>query len=677
MKFNRRYLLLLTIAINLFFLSCFDKKDSGIEKDVIKLRDSVNVLMSSSKNNSYSILERKNFLNKSYNLIKSSEIDTLLVRNLSVLAYQNLKFGDTLLFMERNKEVLHIAEKIKDSFALGDIHWNFASYYNKKHVFDSAYYHFYLAHEFFDKSNFIFESAKTQYGMAYIKGIYKDYSGSEVLTFKAINKFKKIEDNESLFSCYNHLGALQNDIYEYDKSLFYYNKSLGYLDKIESSEIQHGAIQNNIGNTYLKKGEYSKAIEHFKVVLNINNIRSKNPSHYARVLSNKAFAELLNRDTINVESTLLESLKIRDSLKNKGGIIISKIHLSHFYDYKKDVVKAIEYATEANILANEIKNSRDYLESLMLLSNIDTVNSSKYYRRYIQFNDSIQMMDRKIQNKFTRIAYETDEYIEETKRLTKQNIWILISSFGLISILVLLYLIKIQKTKNEKLLLENEEQKANEQIYLITLRQQEKLEKEKINERNRIAEELHDGILGKLFGTRVGLGFLEIEGNKNLKDQHQLFLEELQNIEKEIREVSHKLSDNFETIQISFTTIIKQLVENKSKLGNFKYRVEINENIHWENIDKIIKVNLYRIIQEALQNIIKYSFSKNVNLIFFFAENELTVTISDDGVGFDIRHKKKGIGLKNMNSRVKKLNGSFEIHSQINKGTLIKIIIPI
>jgi two-component system NarL family sensor kinase len=183
--------------------------------------------------------------------------------------------------------------------------------------------------------------------------------------------------------------------------------------------------------------------------------------------------------------------------------------------------------------------------------------------------------------------------------------------------------------------------------------------------------------LGKLFGTRVGLGFLDIEGDEDIKEQHQLFLEELQTIEKEIREVSHKLSNNFDSTQISFTMIIRQLIESKCKIANFKYELDFDEQINWVKVNEKIKVNLYRIIQEALQNIIKYASAKKISVIFLLNNKDLVVIIEDDGIGFNTKKKKKGIGIKNMTSRIEKLNGVFTIYSKPNEGTTIKIKIPI
>jgi two-component system NarL family sensor kinase len=671
----KRLFIILIVSFNI--QSCIKNNEKIKINSSNFTNDSIAIWIKNSKNKTTHLNTKKEFLIKAYQTIKSSTIDTLEVRHLSTIAYQNLKLGDTLLFKKRNKETLAIANKLKDTFAIGDLHWNYASYYNNSQIYDSAYYHFNLAYINFNKSGYLYESAKTQYGMAFIKGRFKDYTGSEILTFKAIEKFKKTKNYKSLFTCYNHLGTLQNDINEYDRGLFYYNKAKEYLDKVKNNQSLYEAIYNNIGNIYLEKKEYVKAINYYNKVLANERLKSQKVGSYARVIDNRAYCKFLMKDTINVVKSLNEALHIRDSINNKGGIIISKIHLAQYYAFKQDTIATINYLKEANSLAKEIKNSRDYLVSLSLLSKLDKKHSSEYLKKHIQFSDSIQIIERKIQNKFTRIAYETDEYIEENKRLSQQKIWILVTGFGLISILGLVYFLKVQKSKNEKLLLENEQQKANEQVYLVTLKQQEKLEKEKIKERNRIAEELHDGILGKLFGTRVGLGFLEIKGDKNLKKQHQLFLEELQIIEKEIREVSHKLSDNFDSTQISFTTIIHQLIESKCKIANFKYELDFDEYINWLKVNEKIKVNLYRIIQEALQNIIKYASAKKISVTFLLNSNDLAVIIKDDGIGFNTKKKKKGIGIKNMTSRIEKLNGVFNIHSNPKEGTTIKIKIPI
>ena len=666
----------LCIASGLATLSC-NKQSNTTTPFSLSKNDSVSTWIRASTNTSFTLDQRKQFLNKAYQTLKAAPSHTAKVRTMNTIAYLNLKLGDNTRFKNRTNEAMALGKQLNDSFALGDAHWNYASYYNQRHVFDSAYYHYNTANRFFKPSGHTYESANMEYGMAFMKGRFKDYSGSEVLTFMAIKKFNQIKDYKSLFSCYNHLGSLQKDIYEYDKALFYYDKAIENLKKLKNNRNLQDAVLNNIGNIYLKKGDYSKALQNFNRLLENDHLKFRNKDNYARTLDNRAYCRLLMKDTLHVAQQLNEALRIRDSLDNKSGIIVSKIHLARYYVYAQDTLKAIATAKEANMLADEIKNSRDYMESLFILATIDLPNSATYLKRHIEFGDSLQIIERKIQNKFTRIAFETDKYIAETERLVGQKI--LISSISLVVFLVfvLVFLIWRQKLRHNLLLFENDQQKANEQIYLISLKQQEKLENEKIKERNRISEELHDGVLGKLFGTRMNLGFLAIKGDEKTLKQHQLYLDELQTIEKEIRNVSHELNTNIESSQINFSKIINDILITKSKLGGFKFELEFEESIHWKHINQIIKVNLYRIIQEALQNVIKHASAKNVSLLFNIENEKLVLTIKDDGVGFDCSQKRKGIGMKNMTSRTKKINGEFTVLPNPKGGTLIKIKIPL
>jgi len=112
-------------------------------------------------------------------------------------------------------------------------------------------------------------------------------------------------------------------------------------------------------------------------------------------------------------------------------------------------------------------------------------------------------------------------------------------------------------------------------------------------------------------------------------------------------------------------------------IGKFEYKTVYDKKIHWSEINDNIKINLYRILQEALQNIIKYAHASSVEIEFKLKGNTLNLLIKDNGKGFDIFEKRKGIGIKNMKSRVRKLNGTFEINSTFNKGTVIFVSCPI
>lgn len=616
-------------------------------------------------------------MEKAYFVVKYNKIDTSANRKLSRIAYQYLMLKDTVRFTKLNNEVYAHALKLKDTFSMADTHWSFANLYKELEVYDTAYFHYNKANKYFEDIDQQYYAANMLYGMSFIKGRFRDYPGSEILMVKTIEKYERLNDYEALFGAYEHLGILYEEMKEYNRALFYYKRATEYQDKIEKGKLPKHAGLNSIALMYQGMGEYDKALQYFERILEDNNLKTSDISHYARVLDNRAYCKLLIGDTINLRQDFYMALSIRDSTNNKAGIVTSKIHLSQYFAKAKDSVKAFQYAKEANVLAKLIKNSGDYLESLWFLSKLDSKNAKDYLIKYIAFSDSLQNVDRNIQNKFTRIAYETDEYIEETERLSQQKTLILIGSFVLILIISLVYYILVQKSRTKRLVLETEQQKANERIYILTLKQQVKLEEEKTKERNRISQELHDGILGKLFGVRLDMGFLDIRGDDITLKQYALFLDELHKIEKEIRDVSHKLNATFDSSEIDSSFIIKQMLENKSRQGNFTYQLHIDQSIVWIALDEIIKVNLYRILQEALQNVIKYSKAQNVNLSFSVQNNSLTVLLIDDGIGFNIKKQNKGIGIKNMKSRIKQLKGVFRIQSDIEGGTAIHFTIPI
>ena len=673
MKLKVVYKVFFIRLLSLFlFIGCDYKHTNSQQKSIVP-NDSISLWIKESKSTSYTLKKRDSLLGLAYQSVQVLHNDSLKISYLSSIAYQLYKVNQIEKFKRVNEKALKMAIKQKDSFFIADIHWNYASYYNNREIYDKSYYHYNAAYPYFNSIGKEYEAARMLYSMAFIKGRYRDYTGSEVLNIEAIKKFKKVNHNKYLYESYNHLANLQNDIHEYDQAILYHQMALKYLEKVRGKKNYYAVSLNNIGSSHLKKGDYNEAIKFFNESLKEN----KNIENFARIIDNRAFARLKLGDTVNVHKDMQRALIIRDSLNNKAAVVFSKIRISKYYSYKLDTLAALKYAKEANILAKEIKNGVDYLESLKLLANLQPLKAKSYLEEHIRYNDSLIDAERKTLNKFTRIEFETDEVIKSNKILTQQRIWIFAASIVLILILTLLYFIRIQRARNEKLFLETEQQKANEQVYLLTLKKQAELEEEKVRERNRISQELHDGILGRLFGTRVGMGFLDIGNNEKTRQKHDAFLEELQDIEKEIREVSHKLNDTFESSDVNFTTIVTQLLESKSKVGDFQFHMNIDQNISWKSTDEIIKVNVYRIIQETLQNTIKHANAKNVTLDFSFCEKDLVIQIKDDGVGFNLRKSKKGIGLKNMKSRVEKLNGTFVILSAPNEGTQIRIKIPI
>jgi signal transduction histidine kinase len=207
------------------------------------------------------------------------------------------------------------------------------------------------------------------------------------------------------------------------------------------------------------------------------------------------------------------------------------------------------------------------------------------------------------------------------------------------------------------------------------LSQQDKVDEARASEKKRISEELHDGILGRLFGTRLSLDSLNFSEGKDAIKSRANYISELKTIEEDIRKVSHDLNTDFVSGS-GFMDIISELIEKQTKAYQLQYDFKYTDDINWEFVPNKTKINIYRIIQETLQNIYKHAEANEVKISIELKNNVILLAIIDDGKGFEINKSKKGIGLKNINSRVNELEGSVKFYSEINKGTSVLIDIP-
>ena len=354
-------------------------------------------------------------------------------------------------------------------------------------------------------------------------------------------------------------------------------------------------------------------------------------------------------------------------------------HLSEYYLKMKDTVNAERYFKMGMQLAYKSKIPLYIISSLKQASIVDKKNASKYSQDYIRITDSLYLLERNSKDRFARIQLETDELREQNFDLLEKNRNILNYFFGTVLFIGVLFFVRNQRSRARLLALKQAQQQANEEIYRLIISHQNQLELGKDLEKKRLSKELHDGVLGRLFGLRLSLDGLNSFDDEQAKKERLEYLNELQLIEQDLREISHELSRETSLLINNFVAIINSLIEQQAKVNNANIKVIIGENIDWDKISNIIKINLYRILQEALQNINKHAGAKNV-LVHFRKDTEenLLFNIEDDGKGFDTNIKKnKGIGTKNMVSRVHQCNGSIDIKSEIGKGSKIIIIFPL
>jgi two-component system NarL family sensor kinase len=661
-------LILLLLSIH----SC-TQKPRTINGAAFKRIDSLNTL---SRNTSFTDAVRTLFLSKANNQINILKNDSLKARLLIKTAYSSLMLGDYKEYRNKSKQVLQSSLERNDTIALLKAYSFLGYYYEVKKKLDSVYYFYNKALPILKVKKDNVSEGRMLLGIGGIQESIKDYTGSEINAIKAISKLKGTDQYRNLYLAYNLLAVSNKNLGKFNLAIKNFDKSKIFLDKVKNNQYLYGTTLNNIGRVYLKQNNHTQAIENFTKGLKIKGLKTGRPKTYAMLLSNLGYSKFKLGGLTEVLILFKKALKIRDSLQIKDGMVASYHHLSEYYLSKYDTIKALQYGVLANSIAKEINYNDGLLESYKLLSKITQgTTGQQYLNKYIRLSDSLQHQERVVREKFTRIAYQTDEVIQENEKVQKKNYLLTLTLIIIVAFFILIYFLIKQRSRSRELEFAQMQDKSNIEIYNLMLSQQKMFNEGGVKEKNRISRDLHDGVLGRLFGARLSLDALnEGSSRKDIKEREKS-IKELQSVEEEIREISHNLNSIAFNNESSFKELVEKLLVEKSKITNFEYQFSIKKDIDWKEIPNTIKINCYRILQEAIQNINKYSKAKTVKISFNKVENNLLVSIEDDGIGFDTKVKRKGIGLKNITSRVKDLGGNVSINSVKNKGTKITIAI--
>ena len=210
----------------------------------------------------------------------------------------------------------------------------------------------------------------------------------------------------------------------------------------------------------------------------------------------------------------------------------------------------------------------------------------------------------------------------------------------------------------------------------MALSQKTNLEKGRSEERQRISQELHDGIVSRLFSLRFRWQSVVLSGEAPMIAKQKEFLALLEVLETDIRHLSHDLRNVVFVGEESFLDSVEALIKEKSEIGGFCYRFSCPQRRDWEDLSYLRKINLRRLMQEILQNVVKHAQAKAVTIEFYRDLDTLHLSICDNGKGFRPVQVRKGIGIKNLENRTRKLKGNFEVRSKIGVGTTVHISFP-
>jgi PAS domain S-box-containing protein len=198
-------------------------------------------------------------------------------------------------------------------------------------------------------------------------------------------------------------------------------------------------------------------------------------------------------------------------------------------------------------------------------------------------------------------------------------------------------------------------------------------------ERARISRDLHDGVAQTLYFLALKADSSGKMVTSNPAEARSMLKDIGENARKAIKDVRRAIFglNPLDWSQGDFNQALQQYVESFSEQMDWRHEYNVTANLN--HLAGRIKPVLFRVIQESLNNIAKHARAKNVTIAILDGEpnSQLKILIQDDGSGFDLETKKKGLGLQQMQRRVEAVRGSFNISSQPGEGTRVEVLMPL
>jgi signal transduction histidine kinase len=482
-----------------------------------------------------------------------------------------------------------------------------------------------------------------------------------VINFEIANTiFSTINDKKLMASTEQNLGGILLNLNQHQKGLAYCQKAYTHFLAIKDSLSAHYALLN-CGLAHKKNNKLDSAYFIFNSCYQFANT-SNDPELVFASCSNLADIHISLDQFEKAQLFLAKMLFISNQLNSKVKKTITYMGLSSVYEAKKDLSlqkQAIDSAIYYNADLKEKFRAKDlYLKAANIYQSQGEFKKANEYLRIhyailSEINEnSMQEKILEYEAKYNNKSQQVELALQEQK-LTKQRLWIVLSiSIGILLIFILLILSYRNKLKLKLIQKQNELNKA--QAILIG----------EENERERTTKELHDSVCSSIAAVRLQLIYANQQSNTNTKEHLTPIVNQLQQINADVRSISHNLQISNATafnFNEQVTNYLNRL--NQSQSIQFNYSSSVNDDVTIEH--NHLSINLFRIFQELMNNALKHSKATDVYLQLNLHSGKLVMSYEDNGIGFDTNMTNKGLGFKNIHQRTQLFKGTIIIDSSI------------
>ncbi len=592
------------------------------------------------------------------------------------IGYEKYKNTNLIKAYDTAKEALEKSKKLQDSALIAKSYYNISQALYKQRKIEASEKAIESCFNYFTNKN------DSILGLIYVsKANIERRKNNFEESLQNLKKAQQIVTINGFENLDYEIKISESVLFRSTKSYERSKKILIYLIEDEKNKNYDviGAACTLLGISYQKTKRdssvfyYKKAIRAFKKTNNIYEERIANSNLGNLLIKQKEY----NQAFFYLNEAEEQAKKINDL----AALFFLNISFAYYYEQIEDYEKAINKYKEAEAFEKYVDGNKRvrlyWLISGAYWHDKEFEKAYDYQEKLIYLKDSLFTIDKnktfeKLQTEFEVEKKNTQiQLLEKEKELEANRKKSILGIGGLLlAVLGLLVFVYRNKVRSEKLIREKEHKLFQQEK--AQLEQDQKIKRiegyieGEEKEKNRIAMELHDGIGGQLSGIKHYIASLP----KN--EETKVVLSNVGLVSQEVRLLSHSLSSNFSSQQ-SFTTLLQTLQQQYKNHFEIEFVLFPEEEI--DEIDKEKKLFLYRTLQEVLNNTYKHA---NANSVFvnLTITDEIVLIVEDNGKGFSKGSTPNGIGLQNIQEKLKTFNGTFDIDATEGKGTTVIIKLP-
>jgi signal transduction histidine kinase len=661
-------------------LNQYNKKDSNYVKTLISL------------SKDYSIQNRDSamlFCNLAYKIADSLSFASGKIDALSCKSYYFKQLGkyDSALLL--GKEAINIAKNIKDQKRLAD---NICSTGYLIMITENSE----EALKYFRESNMIYSQVPDSMGIAKtinaIGIVHKRnavYDSAVYYYLEYISLCEKLGYKTGITNGFINLGQIYMQMEDYERAKIYLNNSIAFSEELQLE--RHLSVANmKLGIIAFEEQDYDKAISYYTKASEINT-RINNIPGMANAYNNIGNSYLKQKKYDKALAQLKKAFDLYQKMGDNEGIVINLVNQAMIMEELGKYDKELHIYDSCLLLLEDLNLNQTKLTIYKNIYNAWELKGNKsmayeYIQKYMMLKDSLFNIEKSKEIADLQLKYDTEK--KEAKilqlenetiknklvlkaRTNQRNIY-LFGGLGFIIIGLLLFAYYRQRVKKDKIIARQKIRQLEEEKKLLSAKALVEGQEE---ERKRIAKELHDG-LGVILST-AKMHFSKVVESKT--DDPALINKATRLLEQaasDVRRISHNMMPGVLT-KLGLVEAIEDILDEIDDIpGTTAIFSLTGEEIR---LPENTEIMLFRVVQEMINNTLKHAEAIEIGVNMNFSTENLRISVSDNGKGFDLdeKLKSKSIGLRSIQSRIDFINGNLKIESKPGHGTSYNMIIPL